>query len=440
MPSEEIKKEAIEMFKKQYPNAKLDKFKFGYNLYHDGKLKSIDIYYKITPNYSDWVLIADPRFKNNSKYKEDLYGLSNVQINSTADSKAVVHESNVHTPGFPALRLSNGTIQKVPESKPYTDVDDNLIPQKFPDRYILNYPIENFRIHVNSNTFLSKLPPILRVSEKSYLKGLWDDNEIYYKLIFCIYCATYCCGISIQHLTPSVDVHPIITSLMRFHVYFTVRRILRRLNGGEPMFHISKEFNAGEIYQNNDHIRNWICYPNAENKIQQYVHIYKVKYGFGFYKHNYQDKTSKFFLKDRGPKMYALFPYTMKDDYRRYVPVKSNGFTKIGIQYLNESIEAFLYSILVAQARIKQSIVSNRASALKTQQEFRKIVEDSKIYYDVTTWISKMNRAITQTNIILNLAISPNLWLLSNNLIILKDPIAGYNNSLKTARENVFWL
>ena len=44
-----------------------------------------------------------------------------------------------------------------------------------------------------------------------------------------------------------------------------------------------------------------------------------------------------------------------------------------------------------------------------------------------------MNRAITDTNIILNLAISPSLWLLSNNMIILKKPVPGYNNRLKIA-------
>ena len=41
-----------------------------------------------------------------------------------------------------------------------------------------------------------------------------------------------------QHLTPSQDIHPIITSLMRFHVFFTIRRKLRRLDGNEKMSHI----------------------------------------------------------------------------------------------------------------------------------------------------------------------------------------------------------
>ena len=68
--NKELRKEAEKIFKKEYSNAKLDKFAFGYNLDNDGKLRSIDIYYKVTEKYSDWVLITDPRFKN----KEDLYG------------------------------------------------------------------------------------------------------------------------------------------------------------------------------------------------------------------------------------------------------------------------------------------------------------------------------------------------------------------------------
>ena len=77
-----------------------------------------------------------------------------------------------------------------------------------------------------------------------YNKADWDDNERYYRICFSVYCASYCCGVSIQHLTLSSSVHPIITSLMRYHLYFTVRRLLRRMDGGETMSDISREFNA----------------------------------------------------------------------------------------------------------------------------------------------------------------------------------------------------
>ena len=71
---------------------------------------------------------------------------------------------------------------------------------------------------------------------------------------------------------------------------------------------------------------------------------------------------------------------------------------------MNESTEAFIYSII---------------GGLETQQEFCDLVEDSVINY--------MNRTITNTNVILNLATSPSLWLMSSNLIKIKNPIKGYN-------------
>ena len=104
---------------------------------------------------------------------------------------------------------------------------------------------------------------------------------------------------------------------------------------------------------------------------------------------------------------------------------------------LNQSIEAYLYAILGSQARTRQSIVSHRASSLETQKVFRQIVADSIVNYDTSTWINNMNVAVTATNVILNTAISPTLWLIPSSLIILKNPIEGYNNKLKVSTQDM---
>ena len=76
---------------------------------------------------------------------------------------------------------------------------------------------------------------------------------------------------------------------------------------------------------------------------------------------------------------------------------------------------------------------------METQKVFRKIVEDSIINNDTTTWINNMNQAVSATNVILNIAISPTLWLIPSSLIILKNPIEGYNNKLRVSTENMFF-
>ena len=44
-----------------------------------------------------------------------------------------------------------------------------------------------------------------------------------------------------------------------------------------------------------------------------------------------------------------------------------------------------------------------------------------------------MNRCISDCNTFLNLAVSPSLLFMSSKLTILKNPIEGHNNRLKTA-------
>ena len=47
-----------------------------------------------------------------------------------------------------------------------------------------------------------------------------------------------------------------------------------------------------------------------------------------------------------------------------------------------------------------------------------------------------MNKAVSDTNFVLNLVVSPSLWLLPYSVVILKNPIGGYNNKLRIASEN----
>ena len=277
--------------KKKYPYADMSKFDFEADFDKNAVFQGYHIWFKNNPFLSTDI--------NSDTFKNDPNMTKYLTINRPVEK-------------FPKIWKSDGKIQEIPKSNPLT-VEGFTIYDQYPDHLILNYPIENFRIYINNKDyFLSKLP-ILNITT-NYWIGNWSDSESYYRVCFSVYCAAYCCGISIQHLTPSKDVFPIITSIMRFHLYFTVRRLLRRMDGGEKMSDISREFSANKFYRNNEHIRRKMIY------------------------------------RQKGGVVYQLYPDSFKNDYKRYIPIKSNGFTKIGIQYLNQSIEAFIYSILGSQA------------------------------------------------------------------------------------------
>ena len=262
---------------------------------------------------------------------------------------------------------------------------------------------------INDTDYFHSQLPLLYIDTDQ--NALWDLRKNYFQTLIGTWIATYACGISIQHLSFSQDVPKQITSLVRFHLYFTVRRIMRQMSlGDDSTYH---KFNASFL---KDHIPKWTW---------QEIRNYKNE-------HLGQDVDSM----ETGWRGYKHGPGQLRDvqnDYKKFIPKISTGLIKKGTELLNHSIEAYIYSILGAQARTRQSIVSGTASALETQKVFRKIVEDSIINYETTTWINNMNKAVSDTNVLLDTAISPTLWLIPSSLIILKNPVEGYNNKLKVS-------
>jgi hypothetical protein len=120
-------------------------------------------------------------------------------------------------------------------------------------------------------------------------------------------------------------------------------------------------------------------------------------------------------------------------DHLHFIPYDSNGITSVGTQLLMESVESYVYSVLGAQAKTRWSIVSDQlGKSLQTQEAFRRIVNDMIVQSNVNTTITYMRTAIRDTNVVLNMAINPNVILIPSRLIILEKPIPGYNNILSS--------
>ena len=125
------------------------------------------------------------------------------------------------------------------------------------------------------------------------------------------------------------------------------------------------------------------------------------------------------------------------DDYKLFIASQSNGLTKTGQLLFQESIESFVYCVLGSQANTRWPIVGRGAMSLQTQEVFKKLVNDMIIQSDHTVTISNMRKAITDTNVVLNMVISPGIILIPANLIILDKMVPGYNNTLKLATKGM---
>ncbi len=124
------------------------------------------------------------------------------------------------------------------------------------------------------------------------------------------------------------------------------------------------------------------------------------------------------------------------NDYKMFIATTTDGLTKIGQKLLQQSVESYVYTILGAQAKTRWPIIGEGAKSLQTQDVFRTIVKEMIAQSDVTI-ISNMRTAIASTNVILNMAISPGMILVSSNLIIQEEKIPGYNNILTIATDKM---
>ena len=229
---------------------------------------------------------------------------------------------------------------------------------KYPKK-LINYPVNQFHIHVNEGSyFQSKLPHITNSKSLIKMKGLEDIRKMfnledpYFVSLAAMYTASFQCGISIHHLHESDGVPKIITSIIRFHVYFWLRRFIKNPKLLKP-------------------------YSSMMGDLKEYIATRHIELEAG---------------PDGGGNT-GLF------DTITYIAIKSNGLTNIGLKCLNQSIEAYVYRVLGSQAWTRTSIMGHVGGSLETQDQFRQLVEDSVINYSISMWILNMNKAIGDTNV-----------------------------------------
>ena len=197
------------------------------------------------------------------------------------------------------------------------------------------------------DTFPARFPNIfvdyplgqMRVGNKAPLK-LWQTQ-----LNFAVFCASSACGVSSAHLNYSK--HPMIRSVYRFHVYYHVRRVLKRLQ--VPLPH-EASFNAADN-------------PYTESEFLKICEDYGVP----------NDP-----IRYRDEKFYWTFQcgiswpddYIGPDSMIQWIIEKSVGFTDVGLYRISESVRAYAYLILSSQASARSSVVGNTASALTAQSAF----------------------------------------------------------------------
>ena len=233
----------------------------------------------------------------------------------------------------------------------------DTVPARFSNIFV-DYPLGQMRVGDKLWTNWNKAP-----------MHLWQTQ-----LNFAVWCTSSACGVSSAHL--NYTKHPMIRLVYRFHVYYHVRRVLKRLQ--TPLPH-QTGFNAADN-------------PYTESE------FLKICEDYGVLNDPMRYRYEKFYWTyQRG--VHWPDDYIGPDSMTRWIIEKSMCFTDVGLFRISESVRAYAYLILSSQASARSSIVGNTASSLTAQSAFLNnfenfvnhivdIREDLKLYQDTLSYAS----------------------------------------------------
>ena len=298
-------------FLKKYPNADMSKFEFYANFHKNGNFIDAEIY-----------------FKNNE------FVSTNIQSNTFKNDPEMTKYLFNHTPTtiiveiFKKIFTAVGTIQPLPKGEKHkADYPINgkkCFWDNFPTVMVLNYPVDEFKIYIsNDEYFHSNFPELDTINQqvRETKQDKFDMSQHYYDSLVGAYVASYVCRISIEHLTPSPDIPPQITSFMIFHIYFTICRITRELQNA-----------MGEIVGKGD--------------------PHKVGNAVGINRSANNAARNRILQKYKADKLQGHFPdfhgriVDQNNNFKKFILKKSDRITSTGLILLNQSIEAYIYAIL----------------------------------------------------------------------------------------------
>ena len=286
---------------------------------------------------------------------------------------------------------------------------------------------------------------------KTWLAG---PNMKYWpqQLNFAVWCATTGCGVSRKLFedNSAIPLPPNVRAFYKFHIYFTVRRILFQMGGiqsisalpGDPTF---DQFN--NKYDVASYKR--ICNEFGVDPSSDFRYTTGANHGLG---------SVYIWVSGHGPsKTYTSYPghdkfsdeggtaskgtliqYIEPDDSANrqsdfFCPNVAEGLTQAGLARINQSIEAFVYCVLGSQVNVRSSILGSGGRAKEAQSEFLVLVEDSIRQPDLAKSIQRYQLAVDEAKVRLNLAVCPGAWLMPARMVINMESVTGYNNQLKQA-------
>ena len=207
-------------------------------------------------------------------------------------------------------------------------------------------------------------------------------------------------------------------SVYRFHVYYHVRKVLKRLQVPLPD---ETGFNAADN-------------PYTESEFLKICEDYGVP-----------DDPMRY----RDEKFYWTYQlgigwpndYLGPDSMTRWIIETSVGFIDVGLLRISESVRAYAYLILSSQASARSSIVGNSASSLTAQSAFLNNFENVvNRRVDIREDIIRYQDSVTPRVRYCDNSVGENLFMLPSNMELrIRSGTVGYHNKILVSDGNLIW-
>ena len=229
---------------------------------------------------------------------------------------------------------------------------------------------------------------------------LWEVE-----LNFAVHCATSGLGVSTEHLNAK---QPLVKALYRFHTYYHIRRILKRmltpLPGEEGFDKYNNAFSLEQVRRIADEYG-----VSTKN-----LGIFKNEYYFD------RSGTS------------GNYSY-QHNNWSKWIVNSSHGFTKYGLEKISESIRAYSYLVLTSQASARHGILGDTAQSLAAQRIFYDNLEDViNKTVSLENDIGRYQSTLKYARSTLDYSVGKGLYMLPSNLLLkpLNQVIDGFNDKI----------
>ena len=205
-----------------------------------------------------------------------------------------------------------------------------------------------------------------------------------------------------------------IRSVYRFHVYYYLRQVLKRLQ--VPLPHETGFNTADNPYTESEFLK--ICedygVPNDPMRYRDEKFYWTYQCGIGW-----------------------PDDYIGPDSMTWWIIEKSVGFTVVGLLRILESVRAYAYLILSSQASARSSIVRNSASALTAQSAFLNNFENvMNRKVDISEDIKRYQNTLSYASSKVDYSVGENLFMLPSDMKLkIKTGTVGYNNKILISNE-----